>query len=73
MDWPSMGFFLRGITMARKSHFTFRINEKEQLMIARLSERLQRSQSDAIRLVIREAAKSLDTMNAATGARNDQS
>lgn len=67
-----MGIFLRGITMARKSHFTFRINEKEQRMIARLSECLQRSQSDAIRLVIREAAKSLDTTKSTAGARNDQ-
>lgn len=58
--------------MARKTHFTFRINEKEQLMIARLSERLQRSQSDAIRLVIREAAKSLDTVNAEAGVLNEK-
>lgn len=42
--------------MARFGRFTLRVNKLEQQMIALLSQRLQRSQSDAVRLIIRVAA-----------------
>ena len=45
--------------MARKTTFTFRVDDEEKKMIAILAERLQRSQSDVVRLVIREAVKGL--------------
>ena len=45
--------------MARWKLFTIRVNDEERQLIAILAERLQRTQSDAIRLIIREAAKEL--------------
>lgn len=43
--------------MARFNTFTFRVTQEERRLIEKLATRLQRSQSDAIRLVIREAIK----------------
>lgn len=45
--------------MARLDTFTFRVTEDERKMIAELSERLQRSQSDSVRLVVRTAFETL--------------
>jgi hypothetical protein len=45
--------------MARFERFTFLVNKKERELITTLAERLNRSQSDAVRLVVTEAAKSL--------------
>ncbi len=45
--------------MARVDTFTFRVNEDERQMLEQLSVNLQRSQSDAVRLLIREAVKQL--------------
>ena len=45
--------------MARLDTFTIRVDEDESRMIADLVDRLQHTQSDAIRLVIRESAKGL--------------
>jgi len=45
--------------MARFERFTFLVNKKERELITALAERLNRSQSDAVRLVVTEAAKSL--------------
>lgn len=45
--------------MAREQFFTLRVNEVELRLIADLAAHLQRTQSDTIRLVVREAAKSL--------------
>ena len=47
--------------MARLETFTFRVDDEERKMITRLSKRLQRSQSDSVRLLIREAYQQLDT------------
>lgn len=45
--------------MARKLHFTIKINEEERAMIDYLAAHLQRSRGDAIRLVVRKAVKNL--------------
>ncbi len=47
--------------MTRLDTFTFRVDDEERNMIARLSKRLQRTQSDAVRLLVREAFQQLDT------------
>jgi hypothetical protein len=44
----------------RDASFKFKVGSDERQMIAILAERLQRSQSDAVRLVIREAVRSLE-------------
>ncbi len=43
--------------MNRWDSFTFRVNPDERRVIAALAEKLQRTQSDAVRFVILEAAK----------------
>ena len=45
--------------MAREMNFSFRVNESERHLLAVLAERLQRTPSDAVRLVVREAVRSL--------------
>jgi len=45
--------------MARYQRFTFLCNERERQLIEHLAYRLQRTQSDAIRLLIREASQQL--------------
>ena len=55
--------------MKRKEIFTFRINEDERRMLEALANYLQRTQGDTVRLLIREAAKSLEIGDAGQGAR----
>ena len=45
--------------MARFERFTFLCDRDERALIAMLAERLRRSQSDAVRFVVVEAAKEL--------------
>jgi hypothetical protein len=45
----------------RNDLFTMRVNETERQMIVAIAVRLQRTQSDAVRLLIREAARELET------------
>lgn len=45
--------------MARIDTFTLRVNSDERRILANLAQRLERSQSDAVRLLIREAAREL--------------
>ena len=45
--------------MRRIDTFTFRVNATERQLLTALAERLQRSQSDAVRLLIREAVRDL--------------
>ena len=45
--------------MARYERFTFLCDLNERLAIANLAERLHRSQSDAVRFVVIEAARQL--------------
>jgi hypothetical protein len=45
--------------MARLDTFTFRVDEEEKRLIAALSVRLERNQSDAMRLLLRESARAL--------------
>jgi hypothetical protein len=63
LDWKSFQFrdfcIHRISKMSRIGRFTLRISKSEEQMIRELSARLQRSQSDAVRLLIREAAKEL--------------
>lgn len=47
--------------MKRETYFAFRINHDERRLLTALAERLQRSQSDTVRLIIREAARELIT------------
>jgi hypothetical protein len=46
-----------GVQMRRDDTFTLRVNENERHMIAALSDKLERSQSDVLRLLVREAAR----------------
>ncbi len=50
--------------MARYERFTFLCNQNERALIAELAERLRRSQSDAVRFVVIEAARELAKQNA---------
>ena len=45
--------------MARHERFTFLCNQNERALIATLAELLGRSQSDAVRFVVLEAAQQL--------------
>lgn len=45
----------------RDSRFTFLCDETERELLARLSARLARTQSDAVRWLIREAARELES------------
>ena len=45
--------------MTRGAIFGFRVNQDERRMIEALAARLQRTQSDAVRLIVREAAQEL--------------
>jgi len=45
--------------MARITTFTLRVNAEERRILASLAARLERSQSDAVRVLIREAARDL--------------
>lgn len=47
--------------MRRIEQFAFRVNHDEREAIAALAERLQRSQSDAVRFVVLAAARELAT------------
>lgn len=45
----------------RANTFTFKVGKDERRMIATLADRLDRSQSDAVRFVIREAVRALES------------
>ena len=45
--------------MPRYERFTFLVNRDERRVLEALAQRMQRSQSDAVRLLIREAAREL--------------
>jgi hypothetical protein len=45
--------------MQRTDQFAFQVNKKERDLIVSLAKNLQRSQSDAVRFVVTEAAKTL--------------
>ena len=51
--------------MARYERFTFLCNTSERHAITELAQRLQGSQSDAVRFVVTEAARQLVQANAA--------
>lgn len=55
--------------MSRIDTFTFRVNADERRILAALANYLNRSQSDALRLLIREAARELMTNAPAQAAR----
>lgn len=46
--------------MARDDAFAFRVSDEERRMIEKIAENLQRTQSDAVRLLIRGAARELE-------------
>jgi uncharacterized protein YcaQ len=45
--------------MRRKDTFTFRVNETERQVIEQIADKLERSQSDAVRWLIRESARQM--------------
>ncbi len=47
------------MTEPRYDTFTFKVNRDERRMIEGLAARLERSQSDVLRLLVREAAREL--------------
>jgi small subunit ribosomal protein S20 len=52
----------------RKGRFTFLVNPDERRLIASLARHLQRSESDAVRFVVLEAARALEPVDAPTPA-----
>ncbi|GIL15286.1 MAG: hypothetical protein BroJett039_04590 [Chloroflexota bacterium] len=56
--------------MMRNNRFTFVCSEDERRILAALADYLNRSQSDALRLLIREAARELITDANAHAARS---
>ena len=50
--------------MTRCDIFTFRISQDERRLISALAERLQRTQSDAVRFVVINAARELAAQEA---------
>jgi len=50
--------------MTRCDIFTFRISQDERRLISALAERLQRTQSDAVRFVVINAARELAAQKA---------
>jgi len=51
--------------MRRNDNFGLRVSEIERAMIVDLAKRLRRSESDAVRLLVREAVKSLQAQDEA--------
>jgi hypothetical protein len=47
--------------MTRDDNFVFRVSEEERNMIAALAQRLKRTESDAVRHVVIEVARALET------------
>ncbi len=45
--------------MRREERFAFRTDEKERRLIALVADRLERSESDTIRLIVRQVAEQL--------------
>jgi hypothetical protein len=54
--------------MQRNHILSIRVNEQERRMVATLAMRLQRTQSDAIRLLVREAVAQLEATPGASAA-----
>ena len=46
--------------MRRADTFTLRVSERERQVLEALSQRLERTQSDAMRFLLRQEAKKLD-------------
>lgn len=59
--------------MARDERFTFTCNREERQMLAALAERLRRSQSDAMRMLLREAVVQLETAVSPQQLQSDES
>ena len=47
--------------MPRRTLFAFRVNQDERNLIASLADKLQRSQSDAVRFVVVNAIRELES------------
>jgi len=64
----------RSIFMARFQRFTFLVNPDERRVISALAELLKRSQSDAIRIILLEAAQknNICANNLEKGMSNDR-
>ena len=59
--------------MPRWDTFTFRVSKDDRKLIENLAEKLQRSQSDAIRFVIRQAVyQTQETQTVNKNARNER-
>ena len=56
--------------MGRHKVFTFKVNQNERQLIATLAEHLRRSQSDAVRFVVLEAAREFERNHAAPTEHN---
>lgn len=58
--------------MSRIERFTFLCNDQERQAIAELANRLRRSQSDAVRFVVVEAARQLKEPSAPTDTQPEE-
>ncbi len=47
------------MSLKRAIHFSFRTDGEERQMIARIAERLERSEGDSVRLLVRAAAREM--------------
>lgn len=59
--------------MRRSDTFTFRINNKERILIAELAKQLHRTQSDAIRYLIIQASKEFKSQECVENQYTDSS
>lgn len=57
--------------MRKVATFSLRISDTERAMLARVAQSLQRSQGDAVRWLIRNAAVQLGTAGETSGVRID--
>ncbi len=48
--------------MPRVETFTFRVNADERHLLTEVANRLERTESDAVRLLVRKAARELDVL-----------
>ncbi len=48
--------------MARIETFTFRVNADERHLLAKVADRMERTESDVVRLLVRKAARELDVL-----------
>ena len=58
--------------MPRIDTFTFRVNDHERQLLERLATKLERTQSDVVRWLVRSAAEQLEVQDGVSGTAQQQ-